>query len=145
MRYKHLPCSGSKAVPYLSRKLIAVDIEAAPCQNDILVRAHSAEHPTELFRLSNQQLQRVTDSNPWLADITQPRQETITYKARDGLELEGIVVYPTDYNKGTKYPLIMVVHGGPEAHYSDGWLIVMAARKIRCPARLCVILPELSW
>ncbi|MRJ42798.1 MULTISPECIES: S9 family peptidase [Idiomarina] len=103
-------------------KLIAVDIEAAPGQNDILVRAHSAEHPTELFRLSNQQLQRVTDSNPWLADITQPRQETITYKARDGLELEGIVVYPTDYNKGTKYPLIMVVHGGPEAHYSDGWL-----------------------
>ncbi len=103
-------------------RLIAVDIQTAPGQSDILVRAHSSEHPTELFRLSNTQLTRLTDSNPWLAEVTKPRQETISYKAQDGLELEGIVVYPTQYEEGKRYPLIMVVHGGPESHYSDGWL-----------------------
>ncbi|RUO78643.1 prolyl oligopeptidase family serine peptidase [Pseudidiomarina taiwanensis] len=101
---------------------IVVDIETAPGRNDVFVRAHTAEHPTELFRVQNQQLIRLTDSNPWLAEITMPRQETVTYLARDGLELEGIVVYPTDYQEGQQYPLIMVVHGGPEAHYSNGWL-----------------------
>lgn len=103
-------------------KLVAVDIEVAAGKNDVLVRAHSAEHPTELFRISGDRLTRLTDSNPWLADVTMPRQETMRYKARDGLTLEGIVVYPTDYKKGQRYPLMMVVHGGPESHYSNGWL-----------------------
>ncbi|WP_232221272.1 S9 family peptidase [Pseudidiomarina salinarum] len=111
-----------------SRQLLApgiavvIDIEAVPGQSEVLVRAHKPEHPTELFRLQNQTLIRLTDSNPWLAEITMPRQESMTYKARDGLELEGIVVYPTDYQSEQRYPLIMVVHGGPEAHYSNGWL-----------------------
>lgn len=103
-------------------KLVAVDIEVAPGKNDVLVRAHSSAHPTELFRISGQNITRLTNSNPWLDDVTMPRQETISYKARDGLELEGVVVYPTDYTEGKRYPLIMVVHGGPEAHYSNGWL-----------------------
>lgn len=103
-------------------KLVAVDIEVATDKNDVLVRAHSAEHPTELFRISGDTIARVTDSNPWLADVTMPRQESMRYKARDGLTLEGIVVYPVDYKEGQRYPLIMVVHGGPEAHYSNGWL-----------------------
>src|SRR5690606_23168026 len=71
-------------------QLIAVDIEVTPGQEDVLVRAHSAAHPTELFRISGQRIERLTDSNPWLADITMPRQETVRYKARDGLDLEGI-------------------------------------------------------
>ena len=102
--------------------LIAVDIEVSNGSDQVLVRAHSDQHPTELFRISGQNLERLTDSNPWLAEVTLPRQETIRYKARDGLELEGILVYPTNYQEGQRYPLIMVVHGGPEAHYSDGWL-----------------------
>ncbi|WP_258239782.1 S9 family peptidase [Pseudidiomarina homiensis] len=101
---------------------IVVDIEATPQQAGVYARAHRATHPTELFRIENQSLIRLTDSNPWLADITMPRQETISYEARDGLELEGILVYPTDYQEGTRYPLITVVHGGPESHYSNGWL-----------------------
>lgn len=103
-------------------KLIAVDLAVAPYQEPILIRAHSAEHPTELFRLQGQRLERLTNTNPWLADIDMPRQETITYKARDGVEIEGILVYPTNYQAGQRYPLLMVVHGGPESHYSDGWL-----------------------
>ena len=51
-----------------------------------------------------------------------PRQETMTYEARDGLKLEGIVVYPANYEEGKTYPTMMVIHGGPESHYSNGWL-----------------------
>ncbi|MDN7125548.1 prolyl oligopeptidase family serine peptidase [Pseudidiomarina terrestris] len=101
---------------------IVVDIEAAPGQTGVYARAHRAEHPTELFRLEMQSMIRLTNSNPWLSEITMPTQETVTYEARDGLDLQGILVYPTDYQEGTRYPLITVVHGGPEAHYSNGWL-----------------------
>ncbi|CAM5204357.1 hypothetical protein ALON55S_02933 [Alishewanella longhuensis] len=31
------------------------------------------------------------------------------------------MVYPLNYQPGQRYPLIMVIHGGPEAHISNGW------------------------
>ena len=45
----------------------------------------------------------------------------IVHEARDGLELEGILVYPHDYQEGTRVPVIMNIHGGPEAHIRNGW------------------------
>ena len=82
----------------------------------------SSQHPGELFLFDGKRATKVTNSNDWLADKTLGKQEVITYKAKDGLELEGIVILPLDYNKSTKYPLITVVHGGPEAHFDNGWL-----------------------
>lgn len=83
--------------------------------------AHTPAHPPEVFHFHNGDLQRVTDSNPWLAEVRQPRQEVIVHEARDGLELEGILVYPHDYQEGTRVPVIMNIHGGPEAHIRNGW------------------------
>ncbi len=82
----------------------------------------TAEHPRELFIFDGKASTKVTDSNPWLAEKALGKQEVIRYKAKDGLEIEGIVVLPVDYKKGTKYPMITVVHGGPESHYNNGWL-----------------------
>lgn len=81
-------------------------------------------HPSEVFRLAPGAAapQRLTDSNPWLADVTLGKQEVIRYRARDGLEIEGILVHPLERRRNARVPLILVVHGGPEAHYSNGWV-----------------------
>lgn len=65
---------------------------------------------------------RLTDLNPWAADRELGGQEVIRYPARDGLDIEGLLVYPVGYQRGQRYPLIVVVHGGPESHYTNGWL-----------------------
>lgn len=65
---------------------------------------------------------RLTDPNPWLAERRLARQEVIRYRARDGAEIEALLVYPLDYRPDQRYPLIVSVHGGPEAHHSQGWL-----------------------
>lgn len=82
---------------------------------------HTPAHPPEVFHFNRGELTRVTDSNPWLAEVRQPRQEVIVHEARDGLTLEGILVYPHDYQEGTPVPVIMNIHGGPEAHVRNGW------------------------
>jgi dipeptidyl aminopeptidase/acylaminoacyl peptidase len=87
----------------------------------LIAMASSSNHPREVFNISNNKLQRLTTHNPWLKDIKMPKQQTLTYKARDGVELQGILVYPTDHKKRKRYPLIMMVHGGPESHISDDW------------------------
>lgn len=65
---------------------------------------------------------RLADLNPWLAERRLGRQEVIRYRARDGREIEGLLISPVNSEEGARYPLIVVVHGGPESHYFNGWL-----------------------
>lgn len=91
-------------------------------QNEGRVLLNKAEHPAEVYTLTQRgRLTRLTDSNPLLKEINHPRQALFRHQARDGLALEGVLVYPLNYQPGQRYPLIMVVHGGPEAHISNGW------------------------
>jgi dipeptidyl aminopeptidase/acylaminoacyl peptidase len=64
----------------------------------------------------------LSDLNPVLKERTLGRQEVISYRARDGQEIEGLLIHPVDYNPDASYPLIVYVHGGPESHHSNGWL-----------------------
>jgi dipeptidyl aminopeptidase/acylaminoacyl peptidase len=86
--------------------------------------ANAAAHPPELFTWSHgdDAAKRRSTSNPGLEKVRLAKQEVIRHKARDGLDLEGILIRPLDYEAGKRYPLILSVHGGPEAHVSDGWL-----------------------
>ncbi|MBR9975451.1 MAG: S9 family peptidase [Bacteroidetes bacterium] len=79
-------------------------------------------HPTELFTFDGKQLSRRTNLNAWLSSVRLAKQERFVYKARDGLEITAVLVYPLDYQSGRKYPLITDIHGGPEAAYQNGWV-----------------------
>lgn len=50
-----------------------------------------------------------------------PRQERIEWKGVDGVAVEGILTYPIDYKPGSRYPLVVQMHGGPEASDRFGW------------------------
>lgn len=41
------------------------------------------------------------------------RREMISWKSTDGTTIEGVLHKPADFQPGTKYPLLVVVHGGP--------------------------------
>jgi len=83
----------------------------------------SPDFPSELFVStgSREVPRRVTDSNPWLADRNLAAQEVVTWTAADGLDLQGLLIRPL-LAVEQPAPTIVVVHGGPEAHYSNGWL-----------------------
>ncbi|MBM3296761.1 MAG: S9 family peptidase, partial [Candidatus Aminicenantes bacterium] len=89
---------------------------------DALLTGQAPRIPSEIFHWTPGKAPRaLTDLNPWVRDRRLGRQEVIRYKARDGMEIEGLLIYPVDYQAGVRYPLIVTVHGGPEAHYSQGW------------------------
>ena len=60
--------------------------------------ASTPDHPPELFSMAHGDAApaRHTSSNPWLADVRLARQEVVRFPARDGLELEGVLVRPLD-------------------------------------------------
>ena len=91
---------------------------------DIALVGSTPAHPSEAFLLpaGAATAQKLTDSNPWLKDVRLARQEVIRYAARDGLEIEGLLMHPLERRGNARVPLIVVVHGGPESHYSNSWL-----------------------
>lgn len=103
-------------------QFIASNLSISDSDKSIALRANSHAHPNEVFMIRSGKAKRLSDSNPWLAEKRLAKQETIRFSAEDGVELDGILIYPLDYQKGTRYPLIMSVHGGPESHDKDGWL-----------------------
>ena len=87
----------------------------------VYVLADTANHPRELFAITGAGMQRLTNSNTWLDEVELAKQEAFEYEARDGLKIQGVLVYPLNYKKGKRYPMIAFIHGGPEAHRSNGW------------------------
>jgi len=58
---------------------------------------------------------KVSDANPQVAKLSLGTTETVWWKAKDGVEVEGLLIKPLGYEKGRRYPLIVQLHGGPAA------------------------------
>lgn len=58
---------------------------------------------------------KVSDANPQVAKLSLGATETVRWKAKDGVAVEGLLIQPLGYEKGKRYPLIVQLHGGPAA------------------------------
>ena len=65
---------------------------------DIFFTADSPLHPREVFTVRGNGVAKLTNHNEWLGEITLAPQTTFTYTARDGRQVEGLLITPT----GTK-------------------------------------------
>ena len=61
---------------------------------------------------------KLTYFNSWIKELQLGETETIQWKSKDGWEIEGLLIKPLGYQKGKKYPLVVLVHGGPSGVYT---------------------------
>lgn len=92
--------------------------------NSVFLAGNTAEHPRELmhYDLKSEKLSKLSNYNEWLQDKDLAKQEKISYTAEDGTRVDGVLMYPLDYDADEAYPLITYIHGGPEAAVQNGWL-----------------------
>ncbi len=114
----HLRSNGTSRLPWLG------SISASPQGTRFAFTGDSPMHPAEVFVMDRGQTEprKLTEVNPWLADVDLASQETLRWKSRDGLELEGLLIHPLEPAAGTPAPLLLMVHGGPESHDRNGWI-----------------------
>jgi dipeptidyl aminopeptidase/acylaminoacyl peptidase len=71
----------------------------------------NVDHPKEIKRL-------VDVNEDVLAGIKLGKVEELWFKSPDGLDLQGWLIKPAEFEPGKKYPMILYIHGGPWAMYS---------------------------
>lgn len=72
--------------------------------------------PAELYYMTSATLspKRLTNLNAEVASLALGRTEVVSWQS-DGYTHNGIVTYPRDFSNNQKYPLVLVIHGGPTA------------------------------
>jgi len=65
------------------------------------------------------QITRLNSEN--LAGITMRPAEEFTYEGAEGATVHGFMVRPPDFAEGKKYPMVLMIHGGPQQMWSDSF------------------------
>jgi dipeptidyl aminopeptidase/acylaminoacyl peptidase len=69
---------------------------------EIFASALPAETPIQITHAGEQE-----------AQFTLAKREVVRWKSGDGTEIEGVLYKPADFTPTKKYPLLVVIHGGP--------------------------------
>lgn len=101
-------------------------------RTQMLVRVDSANSPGTLYFFSADQgiLKKVAEINKDIVGKRLSPVKLIQYKARDGLQIEGVLTMPAGRVE-KNLPFIVLPHGGPWAHDSlgyDYWVQFLASR-----------------
>jgi dipeptidyl aminopeptidase/acylaminoacyl peptidase len=77
----------------------------------------TAAHPNELYVMNavNAKPRRLTNVNAFVDGLALGHSESIEWQGPNGFREDGVLTYPVSYQRGEKYPLVLVIHGGPEA------------------------------
>jgi dipeptidyl aminopeptidase/acylaminoacyl peptidase len=94
----------------------------AACDRHVLTLSQP-DNPGDVHTLSaGGPFTRVTREFASIArEFKLPRQERVEWKGADGTKVEGLLYYPTDYQAGRRYPLVVQTHGGPQASDKYGF------------------------
>jgi dipeptidyl aminopeptidase/acylaminoacyl peptidase len=77
------------------------------------------QHPSNLAIAKGSGLERITnEGDEQLAKVAVGEVRAVRWTSQEGIPLEGIVTFPSNYQAGKKYPFLVMPHGGPEANDS---------------------------
>ncbi|HUD71941.1 MAG TPA: S9 family peptidase [Dongiaceae bacterium] len=81
------------------------------------------QHPSELYYMTTTEAapRRLTAFNDAIAALDLGKVETIEWPGPDGFTENGVVIYPPGFDKTRKYPMALVVHGGPQAASTEAF------------------------
>jgi dipeptidyl aminopeptidase/acylaminoacyl peptidase len=79
----------------------------------ILLQSTAVEIP-EVNALENGEFRKLSRQNEaWLSEVELAKTEDFTSKSKDGTVVNSLLVKPAGFKPGQRYPLLLIIHGGP--------------------------------
>jgi dipeptidyl aminopeptidase/acylaminoacyl peptidase len=86
-------------------------------KGDIAFTGSTPTQPSELYYMAsaNDSPKRLTNFNHEISTLALGKTERFEWKGPDNFQEDGVLVFPPDFKKDKKYPLVLIIHGGPQA------------------------------
>ena len=108
---------GASAISRVSAPdgLIGFGFSLSDDASTIAFAAASPTTMTEVYVASSRGFapRKLTDFTAQLTAFRVGTREVVSWKSQDGTTIEGVLVKPADFDASKKYPLLVIIHGGP--------------------------------
>ncbi len=90
----------------------------------IVFTSSSIASPPELFRVNSDGsgvTPLTTLNDAVYKNYALQKAEDVDWKGAQNANVHGLIVKPSNFNPAKKYPLIVLIHGGPQGAFNDNW------------------------
>jgi dipeptidyl aminopeptidase/acylaminoacyl peptidase len=97
---------------------------AQPADGFVVFAKSTLTAPPEIFRVSadGSATKQLTNLNaPWLKDVAFTTPESLTVAGAGGVPIQYWLIKPPDFDPSKKYPVVFLIHGGPQGVWADAW------------------------
>jgi len=111
-------------VKKLVEKVFASNLNVSADGKSLIFAASTMSSPAEVMRVNSDGsgLSSVTSANKTaLASFGLQKAEEMDWKGGLGTNVHGFLLKPARFDPAKKYPLIVLIHGGPQGAWSDNW------------------------
>lgn len=110
------PKTGSSKVIPISLDLVN-GVSFSKNTGKVAISGRNYEDLQEIYIADNlqQPLKKISNSTQQIAGWNTPVNELISWKSKDGVTISGVLLKPRNYDANKKYPLLVLIHGGPTA------------------------------
>src|ERR687886_2261830 len=108
------------------------DVQVSRDSRFLVFTRSTAASPTEVYmvrldavvpvdRAPNQAVQLTHENDAFMQPFGLRPAEEITWAGAGGTKLAGWLVKPSDFDQSKKYPLVVLIHGGPQGAWDNNW------------------------
>ena len=117
--------SGGSSRPIVSGPNHIGDVQFSPDRKTMIYSAHSGSRPAEIFKVNSTggsptPLTRLNDELLSLYQLT-PLEEFWVENPEDKSRVHSFLVKPAGFQQGRKYPVLVLIHGGPQGAWGEAW------------------------
>jgi dipeptidyl aminopeptidase/acylaminoacyl peptidase len=99
-------------------------VEVSEDGKTLLLTRSSLTTPAEIFAAATDGsgLRQVTHANDaLLAKLEMNAPETFWFEGAEGTKIEAMLIRPPQFDAKKKYPMLVLLHGGPQTMFSNNW------------------------
>lgn len=96
------------------------NLNIAPDGKTLVFVSNSMTSPNEIYSASTDG-SGATNLSRANAALNLPKPESVEWTGALNTKIHGFLLKPANFNQNKKYPLLVLIHGGPQSAWNDNW------------------------
>jgi dipeptidyl aminopeptidase/acylaminoacyl peptidase len=135
--------ASSGKVKKITENSTNTDLTITPDGKDLVFLRQSVTHPNDIYKmnLQNREVTQLTHANDsLLAQLDMNPWEPFWFSGAGGTKVEGFLIKPPQFDPQRKYPMVYLVHGGPQGQWMDEFHYRWNAELFAAPGYVTVMI-----